>query len=163
MFSLLHKISTNLNTRRLLGALAQGLERLEKFLHTTGTVGYAVGNTHTIACIHLLAHITFIGSGFWDGISIDSDKFPRITSIRKNIASHESIKAYYDRKGEKNKYDELYIAARDLPTSGGECKQEVRKDKVGGTTKWCLSDITVKNVKSFLVWMSGCSAFMCMR
>ena len=70
---------TNQNTLCQLGALAQGLENLEKFLHKTGTVGYAVGNTHTIADIHLLAQISFLGSGFFDGIAANfADRFARI-------------------------------------------------------------------------------------
>ena len=143
-------VCTNPSTRHQLGSFGQGLEKLEKFLHKTGTVGYAVGNTHTIADIHLLAHITFMGSGFWDGIPADyANRFTRITSIRQNMASHGSIKAYYESKATKNNYDDLYITARDLPT-GGACEQQdqVRpkpngclKDlysKVGRTTKKCL-------------------------
>ena len=94
-----------------------------------------MGNKHTIADIQILAHITFMGSGFWDGIPVDfSHRFARITSIRQKTASHERIKAYYDNKGEKNKYDDLYIAARDLPTSN-ECPKEFKWDKVVGPTK----------------------------
>ena len=106
---------TNQNTLCQLGALAQGLENLEKFLHKTGTVGYAVGNTHTIADISLLAQITFMGSGFFDGIAGNfADGFTRINSIRQKIANHRSIKAYYDKKSNKNKFDDMYIAAREF-------------------------------------------------
>ena len=74
-----------------------------------------MGKTHTIACIRLLAQITFLGSGFWEGIPTNfADGFPRINSIRKNIASHESIKAYYDKKAEKSRYDDMYIQAREF-------------------------------------------------
>ena len=38
-----------------------------------------------------------MGSGFWDGIPADyANRFTRITSIRRNMANHQSIKAYYD-------------------------------------------------------------------
>jgi len=126
------------------GALAQGLANLENFLRKTGTVGYAVGNTHTIADIHLLAHITFMGSGFWDGIPADyANRFTRITSIRQNIASHRSIKAYYDSKATKNNYDDLYIKARDLPTSDCACEQSVQ---VLPKPNGCLKDLYSKSV-----------------
>ena len=148
--------TTNSSTRLHLGALAQGLERLEGFLQKTGSGGYAVGNQHTIADIHIFAHITFMGSGFWDGVPTDfSDRFARITSIRQKIASHELIKKYYDSKGEKNKYDDLYIAARNLPTSG-ECPKEFKWDKVGGPTKYpgvVLALHHCKNIASLLTFM----------
>ena len=106
---------TNPSTRHQLGSFGQGLENLEKFLHKTGTVGYAVGNTHTIADISLLAQITFMGSGFFDGIAGNfADGFTRINSIRQNIANHRRIKEYYDGKSNKNKFDDMYIAAREF-------------------------------------------------
>ena len=81
----------------------------------SGTVGYAVGNTHTFADIHVLVQITFMGGGYWDGIPSNyADGFARIKSICQKIASHESIKAYYDSKSEKSKYDDMYIAAREF-------------------------------------------------
>ena len=88
VFSRLHKNSKtqirNPNTRRQSGALAQGLEKLERFLKQIGTEGYAVGNKHTIADTHVLTHLTFMGSGFWDGIPADfSNSFARITIVRR--------------------------------------------------------------------------------
>ena len=88
VFSLLHKISKtqirNPNTRHQSGALAQGLEKLEKFLNKFGMEGYAVGTKITIADIHVLALLTFMGSGFWDGIPADfSNSFARITIVRR--------------------------------------------------------------------------------
>jgi len=97
------------------GKLGQGLANLEKFLLKTGTEGFAVGDKATIADVVLFGGLTFLGSGFFDGIPADyTNKFPRITSIRKKMANHKAIAAYYDSKKTKNKFDDLYIAARDL-------------------------------------------------
>merc|ERR1712025_772612 len=97
------------------GAFGQGLQKLENFLHKTGTPGYAVGTSHTIADVHLLAHITFMGSGFFDGITANfADGLTRINSIRKKISMHESIKAYYDNKQGKSRFGDMYIAAREF-------------------------------------------------
>ena len=41
-------------------------------------------------------------------------RFPRITSIRKKVANHKAVAAYYDSKQTKSKFDDLFIAARDL-------------------------------------------------
>lgn len=96
------------------GKLAQGLENLEKFLLKTGTEGFAVGDKITIADVHLYASLTFLGSGFFDGIPADYTKrFPRITSIIKQTANHKVVAAYYDSKQKKSKHDEMYIAARE--------------------------------------------------
>ena len=99
---------TNQNTLCQLGALAQGLAKLQNFLLKTGTAGYAVGNTLTIADLRLLAQISFLGSGFFDGIAANfADRFTRIKSIRQNIAArHQSIKTYYE--DEKNRFDQMY-------------------------------------------------------
>ena len=84
-------------------------------MHKTGTVGYAVGNTHTIACIRLLAQITFMGSGFFDGVAANfADGLTRINSIRRNMARHASIQVYYDSKSDKSRFDQMYIAAREF-------------------------------------------------
>ena len=56
------------------GKLGQGLENLEKFLLKTGTEGFAVGDKITIADVHLYASLTFLGSGFFDGIPADYTK-----------------------------------------------------------------------------------------
>ena len=63
---------------------ANQVRSLERFLKQIGTEGYAVGNKHTIADTHVLTHLTFMGSGFWDGIPADfSNSFARITLVRR--------------------------------------------------------------------------------
>jgi len=97
------------------GKLAQSIEKLEKFVLNTGTEGFAVGNQLSLADVYLFHVISWIGSGFYDGIPADfADKFARIKSIRKNVGSNKTVAAYYDGKTTKNKFDTLYIAARDL-------------------------------------------------
>ena len=107
--------STNPNAHLLSGALSQGLQNLENFLHTVGRVGYAVGRMHTLADVHILAHITFLGSGFYDGIPTNfADKYTRIKSICQRMAEHQSIKDYYDKKEVKSRFDQMYIAQREF-------------------------------------------------
>ena len=96
------------------GKLAQAVEKLEKFVTATGTEGFAVGNKLSQADVYLFHVISFLGSGFYDGIPSDfADKFARIKSIRKNVGSNKAVVAYYDGK-KASKFDKLYIAARDL-------------------------------------------------
>lgn len=97
------------------GKLAQAVDKLEAFVQKHGSEGFAVGKQLTLADMHIYSVITFFGAGFWDGIPIDfTNKHARLTSIRKNTASHKAIAAYYDGKKEKSNYDKQYIAARDL-------------------------------------------------
>ena len=72
--------------------------------------------------------------------NLNANSFTRITSIRKKMASHASIKAYYDSKTAKNNYDDLYIKARDLPT-GGACEQQ---GQVRPKPNGCLKDLYSK-------------------
>ena len=107
--------STNPNAHPKLGALSQDLQNLEIFLRTVGSVGYAVGHMHTLADVHILAHITFFGSGFWIGIPANyADGYTRIKSICQTMANHESIKEYYDKKAVKSRFDQIYIAQREF-------------------------------------------------
>ena len=71
--------------------------------------------------------------------NLNANSFTRITSIRKKMASHASIKAYYDSKTAKNNYDDLYIKARDLPTSDDACEVQVSPKPNG-----CLKDLYSK-------------------
>jgi len=97
------------------GKLAQALEKIEKFIQNTGTEGFAVGKQVSLADVYLFHVVSWIGSGFYDGVpSTFADKFVRIKSIRKNLGSNKALMAYYDGKPAANKFDKQYIAARDL-------------------------------------------------
>ena len=64
-------ISISIQFTNTLGKLAKGLVNLEKFLLKTGTEGFAVGDKPTIADVNIFAGVTFMGSGFFDGIPAD--------------------------------------------------------------------------------------------
>merc|ERR1712048_860671 len=53
------------------GKLARAVEKLERFVTKTGTEGFAVGNQLTVADVHILHVFSWLGCGFYDGISSD--------------------------------------------------------------------------------------------
>jgi glutathione S-transferase len=75
------------------------LERIETFVGTHGSSGYAVGNSLTIADIALFTATGGLVSGLYDGVplnAIDSD-FPNINAIRKTVRSQPSVVEWYNK------------------------------------------------------------------
>lgn len=97
------------------GKLAQSIARLEAFVTKHGSDGFAVGKRLTVADVHIFHVISWLSSGFYDGIPADfADKHARLRSIRKAVGSHKVVAAYYDGKKEASKMETQYVSARDL-------------------------------------------------
>lgn len=80
------------------GAASVIIGRIEKVLGETGDgAGHAVGSELTVADLAVYGQFTHLFSGFFDGLNVDMLKtWPNIQSIRKAVASHPKVKAFYD-------------------------------------------------------------------
>lgn len=75
------------------------LSKLDSYIAANGAGGHAVGDALTIADIKIFTALTFIVSGFFDGVPATAlDGFSNIQAVRKTTALVPQIKSYYDTK-----------------------------------------------------------------
>ena len=93
------------------GAIAALFAKIEAFCAAHGTgCGHAVGGALTIADLQLFGQLGFIGSGFYDGVAPSVfDRFPAIQAVRKAVATHPAVLAWYDGRGDAVSGGEAYL------------------------------------------------------
>jgi len=83
------------------GRIYEWLKKVEAFISANGSDGHAVGNAMTIADIKVFASMSSLVSGVFDGVPLDTlNAFPKIQALRKMVASHPAVVAYYDARGD---------------------------------------------------------------
>jgi prostaglandin-H2 D-isomerase / glutathione transferase len=75
------------------------LERIEAFVASHGSDGYAVGKALTIADIFLFTSTGSLVSGLYDGVPLDAIDFdfPNITAVRKTVRSQPGVVEWYQK------------------------------------------------------------------
>ena len=60
--------------------------------------------------LQLFGQLGFIGSGFYDGVAPSVfDRFPAIQAVRKAVATHPAVLAWYDGRGDAVSGGEAYL------------------------------------------------------
>lgn len=98
------------------GPLATFLKQIEHFIEVNGKDGHVVGDKLTVADVALFCSMSSIVSGAFDGIPMDLlTGYPKIQLVRKQVASLDAVKAWYDAKGENiSATEKVYKDARDI-------------------------------------------------
>ena len=94
------------------GDIAALFAKIEAFCaaHGTGGGGHAVGGALTIADLQLFGQLGFLGSGFFDGVAPTVfDRYPAIQAVRKAVATHPAVLAWYDGRGDAVSGGEAYL------------------------------------------------------
>ena len=79
------------------GSAAALLASIDAHIAAHGTGGFAVGNSLTIADVHLFTTTGMLTSGLLDGVPVTIlDRFDHILACRRHVANHPAVKNWYN-------------------------------------------------------------------
>eukprot|EP00911_Craspedida_sp_UC1_P002625 UC1_evm7s1936 len=90
------------------GNVAQLLQRLDSYIaaHGSNLTGHSVGNSLTTADLAIVASLTPLTLGFFDGVPKDVlEKYSNIMAVRRAVAKEWAVRGWYARHGEGNAPD----------------------------------------------------------
>lgn len=86
------------------GAIYEMLSKMDAFIQTNGSDGYAVGAEMNIASILTFTSMGRLVGGVYFGIPPTTcDPFPNIQLVRKTVGNHPAVRAWYDARIQRQK------------------------------------------------------------
>ena len=78
------------------GSVAAILGKIDGFIASQGSNGFAVGSTLTVADLIVACHLPMVSCGLFDGVPTTTlDRYPSICSVRKKVMTEARIMEYY--------------------------------------------------------------------
>lgn len=82
------------------GSVYTLLERVDAFIEKNGKNGFTVGDSLTVADVHVSVYASICTSGFYDGAEPATlEPFKNIQKVRHTVASHEAVQQHYAKRG----------------------------------------------------------------